>query len=230
MGMSLLFPKCLPAPPWLPPASVSLDSVLEDVHFAAGSDPHSGPHRPSGVPSLASCNLGVGLEQPFQTLTLPSGDTCQRPGMAAASQGAGCPSAPPGWRAAPATQRGPPRMSAALRTSTPVQRLTEPGPVGAVGACSQQAGARHGAPDSGLLAVGLSPPPGAGALRSPAGHPAAAPSDPSWWPPPPPAVPGQGGDHSGGCRGPCSGFMGAPIYWLHVLSFPFFSASFAFLV
>lgn len=124
----------------------------------------------------------------------------------------------------------------------PVQRLAElrverlrPGPVGAVGACSQETGAWRGAPDSGLLAAGLGPLPGAGALRSPAGRPAAAPISPSWWPPPPPPVPGQGGSPGGGSRGLCSGFMGAPVYWLAFLHeeepflwFPFFPASFVF--
>lgn len=58
--MSLRLPKCFPAPHWLPPASWSLDSILENVHFAADSDPHSGPHCPSGVPSPASWNLEGG--------------------------------------------------------------------------------------------------------------------------------------------------------------------------
>lgn len=143
--MSLRLPKCFPAPHWLPPASWSLDSILENVHFAADSDPHSGPHCPSGVPSPASWNLEGGSSAALPNLNsalrrdvLPS-----RVARLHVEQGAARPRHAEG--AAP-NVRG-------AADKPPVQRLAElhverlrPGPVGAVGACSQQTGAWRGAP------------------------------------------------------------------------------------
>lgn len=108
--MSLRFPKCFPAPCRLLPASRSLDSILEDVHFAEDSDPRSGPHCPSGVPSPASWNLEGGSRAALPNLN----STLQ--GCAALQGRQGFT-----WSRVllgPATQRGLPRMSGVLRTSS----------------------------------------------------------------------------------------------------------------